>query len=121
MKVRVRVKKHRRKIVEKKRRGPVFAAIFYMAVTSLLVSAMIARCPLQYFIVEANGPQAQKGEEEMQVTIYAGSTSYKYHAMESLTLQHENGTDYSINAKDVDKGMRVWLDGKFRYVIQVRG
>ena len=57
----------------------------------------------------------------MQVTIFAGSASYRHHGLESLTLRHENGTDYPINAKDVDKGMKVLLDGKFRYVVEVKG
>lgn len=60
-------------------------------------------------------------EKEMQVAIFAGSASYPFHAMESLTLLHENGTEYPVNAKDVEKGMQVLLDGKFRFVIEVKG
>ena len=60
-------------------------------------------------------------ESKMQVTIFAGSASYRHHGMESLTLRHENGTEYPINAKDVWKGMQVLLGGKFRYVVEVKG
>jgi hypothetical protein len=59
-------------------------------------------------------------ESEMKVAIFAGQASYSFHAMESLTLLHD-GTEYPINAKDVEKNMHVLLGGKFRYVIEVKG
>lgn len=119
--VRVRVKKYRREVVVKKRygHGSIIAVIFYMAVVSLLTSLMIARCPSPIFVEDQTG-RGPRREKEMQVTIFAGQASYRHHAMESLTLRHENGAEFPINAKDIDKGMQVLLDGKFRYVIEVK-
>jgi len=54
-----------------------------------------------------------------RVTIFAGSTHYEFKAMDSLTFLHDNGNTYSVNAKDVDKGMRLQLDGRFRRVIRM--
>lgn len=118
--VRVRVKQHRREVGVKTRKGPIVAAIFYMAVISLLVSLMIAKCPSQMFVEDQTG-QWPRRESEMQVTIFAGSASYRHHAMESLTLRLEDGTEHPINAKDVDPKMQVLLGGKFRYVVEVKG
>jgi len=118
--VRVRVKQHRREVGVKKKKGPILVAIFYMAVISLLVSLMIARCPSQMFVEDQTG-QWPRRESEMQVTIFAGSASYRHHAMESLTLRLEDGTEHPINAKDVDPKMQVLLGGKFRYVVEVKG
>lgn len=117
--VKVRVKKYRREVRVKRRKAPIVAAILYMAGISLLVAFMLSRCPSPMFVEDQTG-QWPRREKEMQVTIFAGPASYQYHAMESLTLLHENGTEYPINAKDVWKGMKVLLDGKFRYVIEVR-
>jgi len=118
--VRVRVKQYRREVGVKTRKGPIVAAIFYMAVISLLVSLMLSRCPSQMFVEDQTG-QWPRRESEMQVTIFAGSASYRHHAMESLTLRLEDGTEHPINAKDVDPKMQVLLGGKFRYVVEVKG
>lgn len=118
-KTRVRVKKWHKKMELK---TPLLARIellCWFILVSIIVSFMIAGCPSQYFIVEANGPQAQKGRE-MQVTIFAGLASYPFRAMEGLTLRHEDGTEHPINAKDVERKMCVLLGGKFRYVIEVK-
>lgn len=117
--VRVRIKKSKRVVGKKTNRAPVFVVIFYMTVISVLLSLVIAKCPSQIFVEDQTG-QWPRREKEMQVTIFAGPTSYQFHAMESLTLLHENGTEYPVNAKDVWKGMQVMLGGKFRYVIKVR-
>ena len=118
--VRVRVKQYRREVGVKKKKGPIIVAIFYMAVISLLVSFMLSRCPSQMFVKDQTG-QWPRRESEMQVTIFAGSASYRHHAMESLTLRLEDGTEHPINAKDVDPKMQVLLGGKFRYVVEVKG
>lgn len=112
--VRVKSKKFKREVG-----GPVVVVVFYMAVITLLVSLMIARCPSQIFVEDEMGFRPRR-EKEMQVTIFAGQASYPFHAMESLTLLHENGIEYPINAKDVDKGMQVLLGDKFRHVIRVQ-
>lgn len=55
-----------------------------------------------------------------RVTIFAGRNDrYDFHAMDQLTLKHENGNSYSINAKDVDKGMQIELDGRLRRVVRI--
>lgn len=61
----------------------------------------------------------KEGSQVNRVTIFAGRSQYGFHAMDQLTLKHENGSFYSINAKDVDKGMQLQLDGKFRRVVRI--
>ena len=61
----------------------------------------------------------KEGSQVNRVTIFAGKVQYTFHAMEQLTFKHENGNSYSINAKDVDKGMELQLDGRFRRVVRI--
>lgn len=116
--VRVKVKKYRSEMRVKTKKAPIIVGILYMAGISLLLSFMISRCSSPIFVEDQTG-HGPRREKEMQVTIFAGSTSYPINAMESLTLRVKD-KEYPINAKDVDKGMQVLLDGKFRYVIEVR-
>lgn len=63
----------------------------------------------------------KEGSQVNRVTIFAGKNDrYEFHAMDQLTFRH-NGSPFSINAKDVDKGMELQLDGKFRRVVRITG
>ncbi len=118
-KTRVRVKKWHKKMELK---TPLLARIellCWFILVSIIVSFMIAGCPSQVFVWDKTGQEPRR-ESEMQVTIFAGHGSYQHHAMESLTLRHENGAEYPINAKDVEEKMLVLLGGKFRYVVSVK-
>lgn len=60
----------------------------------------------------------KEGSQVNRVTIFAGKVQYTFHAMDQLTFKHKGGS-YSINAKDVDKGMELQLDGRFRRVVRI--
>jgi len=55
----------------------------------------------------------------VKVTIFTGEgTSHAFNSMDILPLQVGDRT-LSINAKDIDKGMQVQIDGKFHRVIRL--
>lgn len=55
----------------------------------------------------------------MKVTIFTGEgTSHAFNPMDILPLQVGDRT-FSVNAKDIDQGMQVQIDGKFRRVVRL--
>lgn len=61
----------------------------------------------------------KEGRQVNRVTIFAGKNGrYDFHAMDQLTFKHK-GSSFSINAKDVDRGMELQLDGKFQRVVRI--
>ncbi len=55
----------------------------------------------------------------MKVTIFTGEgTSHAFNGMDILPLQIGDRL-YSVNAKDIDQGMQVQIDGKFQRVVRL--
>jgi len=77
------------------------------------------RCPATMRVNAEHYGSRKEGSQVNRVTIFAGRNDrYDFHAMDQLTFRHK-GDSFSINAKDVDKGMELQLDGRFRRVVRI--